>query len=121
MSGKCSVIGAIYRLTRHTAHHKLFQCDTGIGEADWAFKNTFTVTEEDFTAANADLIFEGLDTFASITLASILSSVSKVFLTSIESERPTYPQVRRYVSNSVIHGFNHRLAPRTSSSHTGRL
>ncbi|KAI9574617.1 glycoside hydrolase family 2 protein [Boletus coccyginus] len=39
-----------------------------VGEADWAFKNTFTVTEEDFTAANADLIFEGLDTFASITL-----------------------------------------------------
>ncbi|KAF8138531.1 glycoside hydrolase family 2 protein, partial [Boletus edulis] len=39
-----------------------------IGEADWAFKNTFTVTEKDLIVANADLIFDGLDTFASVTL-----------------------------------------------------
>jgi len=39
-----------------------------IGETDWVFQNTFTVTEEDLVASNADLVFEGLDTFASITL-----------------------------------------------------
>ncbi|KAG8218701.1 glycoside hydrolase family 2 protein [Butyriboletus roseoflavus] len=58
---------------------------SGIGEADWAFKNTFTVTGKDLAAANTDLVFEGLDTFASITLASILSSISK-FQTSISTE-----------------------------------
>ncbi|KAN0097394.1 glycoside hydrolase family 2 protein [Tylopilus felleus] len=39
-----------------------------IGETDWAFKNTFIVSEKDLTAANVDLVFEGLDTFASVTL-----------------------------------------------------
>ncbi|KAF9226510.1 glycoside hydrolase family 2 protein [Gyrodon lividus] len=39
-----------------------------VGETEWVFKNTFTVTEKDLTATNADLVFEGLDTFATVTL-----------------------------------------------------
>ncbi|KIK97998.1 glycoside hydrolase family 2 protein [Paxillus rubicundulus Ve08.2h10] len=39
-----------------------------VGETEWAFKNTFTVTENDLVPTNADLVFEGLDTFATITL-----------------------------------------------------
>ncbi|KAH7930093.1 glycoside hydrolase family 2 protein [Leucogyrophana mollusca] len=39
-----------------------------VGEAEWAFKNTFTVTAEDLSASNVDLVFEGLDTFANVKL-----------------------------------------------------
>jgi beta-mannosidase len=43
---------------------------TGIGESSWAFKNIFDVTAEDIAAPNVDLVFEGVDTFAVITLVS---------------------------------------------------
>ncbi|KAG9317520.1 hypothetical protein JVU11DRAFT_1726 [Chiua virens] len=66
-----------------------------IGEADWAFKNSFIVTEKDLATANVDLVFEGLDTFASITLASIVSSLSEAYLTRA-SERRTYPRFIAY-------------------------
>lgn len=39
-----------------------------IGESEWAFKSTFTVTEEELRASHADLVFDGLDTFARIDL-----------------------------------------------------
>ncbi|KAL0950040.1 hypothetical protein HGRIS_010048 [Hohenbuehelia grisea] len=39
-----------------------------VGEAKWAFKTTFQVAEQDLALQNADLVFEGLDTFANITL-----------------------------------------------------
>ncbi|KNZ79844.1 putative beta-mannosidase B [Termitomyces sp. J132] len=39
-----------------------------VGEAEWAFKSTFTVTEEELRSSNADLVFEGLDTFAKVDL-----------------------------------------------------
>ncbi|TFK28781.1 beta-mannosidase [Coprinopsis marcescibilis] len=39
-----------------------------IGEAEWLFKSVLEVTEEELSAPNVDLFFEGLDTFAVVTL-----------------------------------------------------
>jgi hypothetical protein len=52
---------------------------SGIGETEWAFKNTFTATKEELSAPNVDLVFEGLDTFATVTLVRTLSSASVQF------------------------------------------
>ncbi|RDB22567.1 Beta-mannosidase B [Hypsizygus marmoreus] len=35
-----------------------------VGESEWAFKSTFTVTQEELRSPNIDLVFDGLDTFA---------------------------------------------------------
>lgn len=37
-----------------------------VGESDWAFKNTFEVSAKELAAVNVDLVFDGLDTFASV-------------------------------------------------------
>lgn len=37
-----------------------------VGESDWAFKNTFEVSVKELAALNVDLVFDGLDTFASV-------------------------------------------------------
>jgi beta-mannosidase len=47
----------------------------GVGEADWAFKTTFQVTEEQLKDDHADLVFEGLDTFCDITLVCPLAEI----------------------------------------------
>ncbi|KAF9534884.1 beta-mannosidase [Crepidotus variabilis] len=39
-----------------------------VGEAEWAFKTTIKVTEAELSAPNVDLVFDGLDTFATISL-----------------------------------------------------
>ncbi|TCD70426.1 hypothetical protein EIP91_003507 [Steccherinum ochraceum] len=39
-----------------------------IGEAEWAFKTEITVTDEELAAPAADLVFDGLDTFATVLL-----------------------------------------------------
>ncbi|EPQ58996.1 glycoside hydrolase family 2 protein [Gloeophyllum trabeum ATCC 11539] len=39
-----------------------------IGETDWAFKKSFMVKESDVAASNVDLVFDGVDTFASVKL-----------------------------------------------------
>ncbi|KAF9782269.1 beta-mannosidase [Thelephora terrestris] len=39
-----------------------------VGEKEWAFKTTFTASNDDLKAPNADLVFDGLDTFATVTL-----------------------------------------------------
>ncbi|KAF8591572.1 glycoside hydrolase family 2 protein [Ramaria rubella] len=39
-----------------------------IGESDWVFRTSFNINERDLTASNADLVFEGLDTFADVLL-----------------------------------------------------
>lgn len=39
-----------------------------IGEADWAFKTIFEVSEEELSAPNTDLVFDGLDTFGVVSL-----------------------------------------------------
>lgn len=43
----------------------------GVGEAEWAFKTTFNVTERELASQNVDLVFDGLDTFANIALVRI--------------------------------------------------
>ena len=40
----------------------------GVGEKEWAFKTTFAVSSDDLELPNADLVFDGLDTFATVTL-----------------------------------------------------
>ncbi len=44
----------------------------GIGESSWSFKTVFEVTEDELRAPNADLVFDGLDTFASVSLVPLL-------------------------------------------------
>jgi beta-mannosidase len=39
-----------------------------IGEADWAFKTSFEVSDQEQSAPNVDLVFEGLDTFSVVSL-----------------------------------------------------
>ncbi|KAF8529175.1 glycoside hydrolase family 2 protein [Hysterangium stoloniferum] len=39
-----------------------------IGESDWAFRSTFILTAGDLIDPNADLVFEGLDTYAVVQL-----------------------------------------------------
>lgn len=46
---------------------------TGIGEKDWSFKTEFTLLEGQLRSSNADLVFEGLDTFAKVSLVSDLN------------------------------------------------
>lgn len=43
----------------------------GVGEKEWAFKTTFTASDDDLKAPNADIVFDGLDTFATITLVRL--------------------------------------------------
>lgn len=43
---------------------------TGIGEAEWAFKTDITVTDEELASPATDLLFDGLDTFATVLLVS---------------------------------------------------
>lgn len=40
----------------------------GIGESDWAFRTTFNVTNESLTEEHADIVLEGLDTYAVVEL-----------------------------------------------------
>ncbi|OCH90937.1 glycoside hydrolase family 2 protein [Obba rivulosa] len=39
-----------------------------IGEVEWAFRTQFQVSEGELAAPNADLVFDGLDTFATVVL-----------------------------------------------------
>ncbi|KAI0353465.1 glycoside hydrolase family 2 protein [Trametes cingulata] len=39
-----------------------------VGEAEWAFKTRFTVSDAEAEAENVDLVFDGLDTFAVVEL-----------------------------------------------------
>jgi beta-mannosidase len=47
---------------------------TGVGETEWAFKTSFEVSKEEHSAANVDLVFEGLDTFATVKLVCTFRS-----------------------------------------------
>jgi len=40
----------------------------GIGESDWAFRTSFNVTKESLEEAHADIVLEGLDTYAIVEL-----------------------------------------------------
>lgn len=42
---------------------------TGVGEAEWAFKTTFDVSKDELSGhKHFDLVFDGLDTFATVKL-----------------------------------------------------
>jgi hypothetical protein len=60
-------MGCAVCVISNTALDKL-KLVTGVGEIEWAFKNTFEVEEDQLAADHVDLIFEGLDTFATVTL-----------------------------------------------------
>lgn len=47
------------------------ESSAGVGEANWEFKTSFPVTHSDLSVSQADLVFEGLDTFASVVLVRI--------------------------------------------------
>lgn len=40
----------------------------GVGESSWSFKTEFDVSDNELQLENIDLVFEGLDTFASVKL-----------------------------------------------------
>ena len=56
-----------------------------MGEADWAFKVQFEVTEDELRSPHVDLIFDGLDTYATVILVGTLSQT--IFLTKSYLER----------------------------------
>ena len=37
----------------------------------WTFKTMFSASQSEVSAQNVDLVFDGLDTFATVTLVSI--------------------------------------------------
>ena len=47
-----------------------FLLEIGVGEADWVFKTTFSVTDAEHALPNIDLVFDGLDTYATVKLVS---------------------------------------------------
>lgn len=49
---------------------------SGIGEADWAFKTIFEVSQQELSAPNIDLVFDGLDTFSVVSLVSTVTDES---------------------------------------------
>lgn len=63
--------GAVYVLAVLSGgNFGLTSCAIGIGEAEWAFKTDIAVTDEELAASAADLVFDGLDTFATVSLVS---------------------------------------------------
>ncbi|KIJ70008.1 glycoside hydrolase family 2 protein [Hydnomerulius pinastri MD-312] len=73
-----------------------------IGETEWVFKNTFTVTEKDLAADHADLVFEGLDTYATVKLndQKILNTENQ-FITY----RAPVKQLLKIGSNDLVISF----------------
>ncbi|KAJ3532447.1 hypothetical protein NM688_g7423 [Phlebia brevispora] len=52
-----------------------------IGENDWTFSTTFDVKDNEFNAPNVDLVFDGLDTFATLTLnGAVITKANNQFV-----------------------------------------
>lgn len=62
----------------------------GVGESEWAFKHTLEISEKELGAPNVDLVFEGLDTFATVTLVSRVQYRSKIRLDHKSRTEMTY-------------------------------
>lgn len=45
----------------------------GVGEADWQFRTSFELQAKQLSDPNADLVFDGLDTYCTVELVSQLS------------------------------------------------
>ncbi|KAF9058147.1 glycoside hydrolase family 2 protein [Panaeolus papilionaceus] len=67
-----------------------------VGEAEWAFKTTFIASDEDVAARSVDLVFDGLDTFATVKLnGHVILNTDNQFITH-----------RVDVKKSIISGSN---------------
>lgn len=69
MNGMCNVgvIGDKASIYRVEWNARL----AGIGEVEWVFRTTFTVSDAEVASENVDLVFDGLDTFALVELVSV--------------------------------------------------
>lgn len=56
--------------------------DLGIAEADWQFRTSFSVSAQQLSEPEVDLVFEGLDTYCDILLVCSLPPV-RVKLTKV--------------------------------------
>ena len=83
MSGMCSVSDA----RRVRGIELMWTRLPGIGEADWEFKTTFDVSEDELNAPLADLVFEGLDTFATVTLVKSPLCIVRARVTDTDANR----------------------------------
>ncbi|KAG8751587.1 hypothetical protein FRC11_009244, partial [Ceratobasidium sp. 423] len=53
----------------------------GVGEADWAFRTSFQLQPKDLSEPNADLVFDGLDTYCTIKLnGKVILEADNMFL-----------------------------------------
>ena len=82
MSGKFSVshypVLALQTLLDRLITNPPYLAHTGVGEADWAFKTSFEIEEHVFSGKHADLVLEGLDTYAIVTLVWLVHSYNRV-------------------------------------------
>ncbi|CAE7190017.1 unnamed protein product [Rhizoctonia solani] len=52
-----------------------------VGEADWAFRTSFQLQPKDLSELNADLVFDGLDTYCTVQLnGKVILEASNMFL-----------------------------------------
>ncbi|QRV76379.1 beta-mannosidase [Ceratobasidium sp. AG-Ba] len=52
-----------------------------VGEADWQFRNTFQLLPKDLSDPNADLVFDGLDTYCTVELnGKVILEANNMFL-----------------------------------------
>lgn len=52
----------------------------GVGESDWIFRASFEMTAIHLADSNADLVFEGLDTFAVVQLVRVFAQHIEIIL-----------------------------------------
>ncbi|KAG9093828.1 hypothetical protein FS749_013657 [Ceratobasidium sp. UAMH 11750] len=53
----------------------------GVGEADWQFRTTFQLSPKDLSDPNADLVFDGLDTYCTVELnGKVILEANNMFL-----------------------------------------
>ena len=45
---------------------------SGAGEAEWQFKTSFTADSTTLSAPNVDLVLDGLDTYCTVELVSLI-------------------------------------------------
>ncbi|KAI6119373.1 glycoside hydrolase family 2 protein [Pisolithus croceorrhizus] len=64
-----------------------------IGESDWIFKNNFIVTNTELAARHVDLVFEGLDTYATVALngREILSAENQFVIYRVSVKQDLQP------------------------------
>jgi hypothetical protein len=85
MNTKCNVSAEFLRwLPDNSCGPTNLNVLSGVGEADWAFKTAFVLDRLAIGAPNTDLVFEGLDTYATVLLVSIFLALSSALLASTD-------------------------------------